>query len=72
MTRKRFEAVAAALRAVRPDVAAFAARDAMNAFVAANGQWLDAVASVADMATASVDWFDRARFERACGKEMAS
>ena len=66
MTRKHFEALAAALKDNRPakDVQAFgyAARFSEE-------QWLDGVGRVADVCARFNPYFNRARFLKACGVE---
>jgi hypothetical protein len=68
MTRKHFEALAAALKAAQRDPE-LVPDDAPVDTQYADDKWLDAVYAVTDVCASFNPNFDRARFLKACGVE---
>jgi len=64
MSKKHFEALAAALQANR------AVEGGMGFYKFSEEQWLDGVGRVADVCASFNPNFDRARFLKACGVEV--
>lgn len=65
MTRKHFEALAAALRSIRPQVERRADQGAYN--VGCCDQWNSDVSRIATVCEQANDRFDRRKFIQACG-----
>ena len=73
MATGRYDAVAAALKAIKPDYADYDARPSLNPWRAAMGAWLTAVAAAADVARhRNGGTFDVARFDDLAGKDAAA